>query len=282
MPSAIGDLQDAPRRAETDNPNGKLFAMGASGQSLNYDPRLFARLAEIEERSYWFRARNRLIVEVARDVTHPGDRALEVGCGTGYVLRALVRECGLRATGCEPFGEALEHARRRVPEAEFATIDVLDMQYEDRFDLVGAFDVLEHIGDDLAALRGMRRAARPGGFVLLTVPQHPWLWSDADAQAHHQRRYRRSELVERVIRAGLVPARVTSFVTSLLPAMTLARLGPGRGRDPLAGLVVRAPLSRLFESLLAAERALIRRGVSLPAGGSLLVLAQRPLPAVVA
>lgn len=263
------------------NSDAKLFAMGANGQSLNYDPRLFARLVEIEERSFWFRARNRLIVDVAGEVTRPGDRALEVGCGTGYVLRALVRECGLRATGGELYGEALDYAKRRVPEAEFARIDVLDMPYEDRFDLVGAFDVLEHVGDDLAALRGMRRAARPGGFILLTVPQHPWLWSDADAQAHHERRYRRSEVVDRVMRAGLVPARVTSFVTSPLPALALARLTPGHRRDPLAGLVVPAPVSRLFEWLLAAERALIRRGVSLPAGGSLLVLAQRPLSAAV-
>jgi SAM-dependent methyltransferase len=263
------------RRRLAGTSDGKLFAMGASGQRLNYDPRLFARLAEIEERSFWFRARNRLIVDVAREVTRPGDRALEVGCGTGYVLRALAHDCGLRVTGDELFDEALAYARRRVPEAELTRVDVLDMRYEGCFDLVGAFDVLEHIGDDVGALRAMRRAVRPGGFILLTVPQHPWLWSGADAGARHERRYRRSELVERVVRAGLVPLRVTSFVSSLLPLMALARLAPQRRRDPLAGLVVPAPLSRLFEWLLGAELALIRRGVSLPAGGSLLVLAQR-------
>jgi len=243
-----------------------------------YDADFFDRLVEVEDGSFWFRARNRLIVQLASEMTSPGDRLLEVGCGTGYVLRALVRECGLRATGSELLVEGLEHARRRVPEADFAQLDARAMPYEQSFDLVGAFDVLEHIEDDVGVLRGLHRAVRPGGFLLLTVPQHPWLWSTADTHACHVRRYRRAELVERVTQAGFTRVRTTSFVTSLLPLMALSRW---RGRvsrrdyDPVADLVLPAPVNWLFELILDLERVLIKRGVDLPVGGSLVLVARR-------
>lgn len=243
-----------------------------------YDRELFDRLVELEDQSFWFRARNQLILQLVAELAAPGDRFLEIGCGTGYVLRALTRESGLRTTGTELLPEGLEHARRRVPEAEFVQLDAREMPYDEAFDLVGAFDVIEHIEDDLGVLRGMRRAVRPGGYVLLTVPQHPWLWSAADVHARHVRRYRRAELVGRVREAGLTPVTVNSFVTSLLPVMALVRLRgrrPGSDFDPLAGLVLPPPVSKLFEYLLSGERALIRRGVNLPAGGSLVVVARR-------
>ncbi len=243
-----------------------------------FDVGLFDRLAELEDRSFWFRARNRLIVQLVSAISRPGDRYLEIGCGTGYVLQALVRECGLVATGSELYGEGLEFARRRVPDARFVELDARSMPYEGDFDLAGAFDVLEHIDDDLGALRGLHRAVRPGGHLLLTVPQHRWLWSAADVQAHHVRRYRRAELVDRVKQAGFQPERVTSFVTSLLPVMALARLRPGRDTAGDASLteelVPPKPINRAFEALLGWERTLIGRGIRLPAGGSLVVVAR--------
>jgi SAM-dependent methyltransferase len=249
-----------------------------SEQSGGYDAQIFDKLAAAEDRSFWFRARNRLIVQLAAEVSAPGDRFLEVGCGTGYVLEALVRECGLRATGSELFAEGLVFAKGRVPEADFAELDAREMPYEGVFDLAGAFDVIEHIDDDAGVLRGLHRALRPGGSLLLTVPQHPGLWSAADTYAHHVRRYRRRELVERVEGAGFEVARVTSFVTSLLPMMALSRW---RGRnskrdyDPVAELVPPQPLNRILEAVLNAECGLIRRGVNLPAGGSLVLVAKR-------
>ena len=104
--------------------------------------------------------------------------------------------------------------------------------------MVGAFDVIEHISEDEEALAQLRRAVRPGGGVLVTVPQHPRLWSPADDYGEHKRRYRRRELVEKVSAAGLEIERITSFVSLLLPAMIASRfldrrraegLRPGRG-----------------------------------------------------
>jgi SAM-dependent methyltransferase len=242
-----------------------------------YDAEIFEELAALEDQSFWFRARNRLLVRLTRQISRPGDHFLEIGCGTGYVLQALARECGLAVTGSELFDEGLEFARQRVPEAEFSALDAREMPYREEFDLAGAFDVLEHIDDDVGVLHGLRTALRPDGHLLITVPQHRWLWSDADDYAHHVRRYRRPEMLERVEGAGFEVLRVSSFVTSLLPLMLASRLRrQSKGSYDLAAeLVPPQPLNRSLEWMLDREVDLIARGVSLPAGGSLVVVARR-------
>jgi SAM-dependent methyltransferase len=242
-----------------------------------YDAEIFKDLAALEDESFWFRARNRLLVSLTREISKPGDRFLEIGCGTGYVLQALSDECGLAVTGSELFDQGLKFARERVPKAKFSVLDARRMPYREEFDLAGAFDVLEHIDDDAGVLRGLRGALRVGGYLLLTVPQHPWLWSDADAYAHHVRRYRRPELLERVEAAGFTVLRATSFVTSLLPVMLASRLRRrSRGSYDLASeLVPPQPINRSLEWMLNRECDLIARGVNLPAGGSLVVIARR-------
>ena len=146
------------------------------------------------------------------------------------------------------------------------------------FAAVGAFDVIEHIDEDEVALAQMHRALRPRGGLLLTVPQHPWLWSGADDFADHRRRYRRHELVERVRRAGFEVERVTSFVFLLLPAMAASRWIQRlrkREYDPMSERRLPRVLDRAMWGVLKAETALIRAGISFPAGGSLLLVARR-------
>jgi SAM-dependent methyltransferase len=242
-----------------------------------FDPAAFELLAGLEERHFWFRARNRLICsELERDF--PQARSmLEVGCGTGFVLRGIA--CcrpELELTGTDLHPDGLEFARTRV-DARLEQMDARQIPYEEEFDVIGAFDVIEHIREDGEALRQMHRALRPGGGLLLTVPQHPWLWSDFDELSHHERRYRRAELEGKVRAAGFSVRRITSFVTLLLPAIALERLRPRRwrGRSLEEQLEVPGLLNRAFERVMSLELALIRRGVSLPAGGSLLLSATR-------
>jgi SAM-dependent methyltransferase len=242
----------------------------------SFDPAHFELLARVEEESFWFRARNRLITwALARDF--PEARSLlEVGCGTGYVLRGIAEAAPqLALTGTELHPEGLEIARGRV-DADFRQMDARRIPYEQEFDVVGAFDVIEHIDDDERVLAQMRRAVRPGGGIVLTVPQHRWLWSEFDQLSHHQRRYIRSELVGKVQRASFDVLRVTSFVTLLLPAMALTRMRPRRGSVDLEAELARPrPLDAVLDRVMGLELALIRRGVSLPAGGSLLLTARR-------
>jgi SAM-dependent methyltransferase len=248
-----------------------------------FEPAAFAQLAELEAQHFWFRARNRLICGLIRQHAPKATSMLEVGCGTGFVLQGIHEAFpAMRLAGGEPSLSGLIVARGRVPDAEFIQLDAARLPFDAEWDVVGAFDVLEHLDDDASALAEMARAVVPQGTVVLTVPQHPWLWSADDEYGRHRRRYRRNELTARVCAAGLDVVSVTSWVSSLLPLMAISRLRPRRGSfDPARELRQGSLARAVLERVLAGEQALIERGVSLPAGGSLVVVARRP-PATMA
>jgi SAM-dependent methyltransferase len=240
----------------------------------------YRELAAAESSCFWFGNRNELIVWALRQYLPRAESFLEVGCGTGFVLAGL-REAfpGMRLCGGEIYAPGLAFARSRLPDAEFCQLDARELPFEDEFDAVGAFDSLEHIPEDELVLSEIHRAIRPGGVLLLTVPQHPWLWSRADDYGHHQRRHRRRELVEKVRRAGFEVKRMTSFTSLLLPVMVLSRFlqrRQGGDYDPMAEFRIPRLVDRALKGVLTVETALIRAGISFPAGGSLLLVARRP------
>ena len=115
--------------------------------------------------------------------------------------------------------------------------------------------------------------------ILITVPQHQWLWSNADEYAHHKRRYDAGDLRKKLSRAGFVLARCTSFVSLLLPVLAVSRRRQRKGLeqfDPLAEYGQRPLVDLALERVMGLERASIELGLSLPAGGSLLAVARRP------
>ncbi len=228
---------------------------------------------------FWFRARERVIDWAITRWFDDAETMLEAGCGAGSVLEFLATSRpDLELVGTDTSPRALALTEVRVPRARTAIADIRDLPFEAEFDLAGAFDVIEHLDDDVGALTGLAAAVGPGGGVIVTVPQHPWLWSAFDDYAGHKRRYRRRELCERIEAAGLQLIHATSFVLAPLPAMALARARTrgGEGYDPVAEGSSPPPMSGLLDRVLAGEATIIRRGVSLPAGGSLLAVARRP------
>jgi SAM-dependent methyltransferase len=212
-------------------------------------------------------------------------RVLEIGCGTGFVLSALRQALpAARITGSELHSRGLAAARRRHGDAvELIQMDARRCHLAETADLVGAFDVLEHIPQDGAVLEEIVRILRPGGILIATVPQHPWMWSTADDLAHHQRRYRRGELALKARAAGLQPIYQSSFVTLAFPLMVamrlLERLRPTRQSLEAISethLNVNPAVNGVLRRLGRLEQGLRRAGLPLPFGGSQVVVACKP------
>jgi SAM-dependent methyltransferase len=243
-----------------------------------FKPEYFTDLAALEAGNFWFRARNALIVWALKKYFPRLGSFLEIGCGTGFVLAGVGAAFpGAALHGSEVFSAGLGFAARRVQRAVFMQMDGRSIPYEEEFDVLGAFDVIEHIVEDEVVLAQMRRALKPGGGLLLTVPQHPWLWSNADEYACHVRRYTARELHSKVEGAGFEILRSTSFVSLLLPAMLVSRRRAARSAafDPVDEFRLGRGANHVLEAVLGVERMLIRAGISLPAGGSRLLVARR-------
>jgi SAM-dependent methyltransferase len=241
-----------------------------------FDPDAFDRLALDEPGHFWFEERRRLIAWAVERYFPAAQSFCDIGCGTGFVLEGLARaQPHLKLTGIDPYLQGLAHAAKRLPGVDLRQGDVLAASSLGPFDVVGCFDVLEHIPDDQRAVKELAGALRPGGGLILTVPQHPRLWSAADEIGHHQRRYTRAGLLDRLEAGGMVCRRVTSFVSFLLPVL-LARRRAGLTRNAaLAELHPSGSANMLGSLLLRLERVLIGKGVSFPFGGSLLVVATK-------
>ena len=184
----------------------------------------------------------------------------------------------LNLSGSEIFSAGLAFAAERLPGVELFQMDARRMPFREEFDVIGAFDVLEHVKEDEEVLSQMYQATRKGGGILVTVPHHPFLWSPVDDYARHARRYKTLELKDKVRRAGFEVTRVTSFVSLLLPLMILSRFKQrltGEVIDPTSELRINSVMSTALERILDAERTVIRGGLSFPVGGSLLLVARR-------
>ncbi len=250
----------------------------AGRDGINFPEDAHAELAVLEGKSFWFRARNQLILWALKTHFSSIQRYLEIGCGTGYVLQGVSESFpGAKISGSEVYASGLIFAAERVKKAELMVMDARDIPYTDEFDVIAAFDVLEHIEDDDSVLAEMFRAIRPHGGVILTVPQHPWLWSRQDNYAGHIRRYHVGELRGKLHQNGFKVVFQTSFVSLLLPIMYMSRLFSRftfSNRDQKPELRLPGLVNTLFSGTMAFERQLIKLGVHFPVGGSSIIIAK--------
>lgn len=249
--------------------------------NIGYKAHFFKELAEVETESFWFHGRNRIIMWSLSKYLPEAESFLEIGCGTGFVISAISKRFPkAKLSGSEYLEEGLVYARQRVPNVEFTQMDARCIPYELYWDAIGAFDLLEHIEQDEVVLQQIFKALKPGGVVFITVPQHRWLWSVVDECACHARRYNTNELHQKARKAGFEIIRSTSFVSTLLPAMCLSRLLHRKKIDvridAMAELHINPIVNKIFDWLLYFDWTLIRAGVSLPVGGSRLLVARKP------
>ena len=255
------------------------FAPELARESEGFEANYFARLADQEAGNFWFRSRNRLLIWALQQYFPTAENFLEIGCGTGFVLSGLREACPkLLLSGSEVFSEGLRFAAARLPGVDLFQMDARRIPFREEFDVIGAFDMLEHVKEDEEVLAQMFQALRKGGGILVTVPHHPFLWSASDDFARHARRYKTRELTDKVKRAGFQVLRITSFVSLLMPLLMLSRMKQQfvtREFDPSAEFNISPLVNNVLERILDTERAMIEAGVSFPAGGSLLLVARR-------
>jgi SAM-dependent methyltransferase len=235
-------------------------------------------LARHESDSFWFRSRNKLILWVLKRHFQNMKNFLEIGSGTGFVLSGVASafpEVSLSASEIDSAG--LPFVRQRAPGANIFQMDARQIPFKEEFDVIGAFDVIEHIEEDEEVLSQIYNACKPGGGVIITVPQHPSLWSEVDVFSCHKRRYTRKELVGKIKGAGFEIVETISFMSFLLPVMLLSRLKniSKKDFDPIQELILPGFLNRILEWVMGFERILIKAGLRFPAGGSLLCVGKK-------
>ncbi len=228
-----------------------------------------------EDRHWWYRGRRSVLERVIDDLRLPARaRILDAGCGSGRNMVEFARHGTV--TGIELSPTSVELARKREA-GEVVEGSALEMPFDaGSFDLAASLDVIEHLQDDLQALRELRRVVVPGGSLLVTVPAYQWLWSGHDEINHHHRRYTRRSLQRVGEQAGWQQVRTTYFNSLLLPAAialrVLDRFSRKTTESSLDLWVPPPPVNWLLERPLALEAVLIGRGGRIPAGLSLLAV----------
>jgi SAM-dependent methyltransferase len=271
--------------------NFKCYAPELAFESRDYSPDFFEKMFALEENNFWFQARNRILRGLFEKFIGKNQTAniLEIGVGTGYVLKELSSLKNFKLQGGELHISGLRFARKRLPEVEFIQLDATRMPFKNEFEAVGAFDVLEHVDEDLKIMQGVHRSLKAGGLFFITVPQHKFLWSKQDEGAYHKRRYSREEMLDKLKNSNFEIEFVSSFVTILFPLMFLSRWSVLKKHPPKNGidygsqdveydfdeLKISPFVNTISGLLMRFDEICLKMGLSLPFGGSLAVVARK-------
>ncbi len=244
------------------------------------DPSLYPRMAEVEDAHWWFAARRAICERLLDRLDLPPEAAiLEPGCGTGGNFPMLARHGRVFAMDADESALRFAASRKLADLARGSLPDDIPFAGTN-FDFALMTDVLEHLDDPAGSLRAIHARLKPRGWLLLTVPATPWLWSDHDLTHHHRRRYHAAELRTSLTAAGFEVTYLSYYNFVLFPAIAIARTigkivrGPRQltnGRHDLG--MPPALINRILFQLFSSERYIVGR-VRIPAGVSLIALAR--------
>lgn len=264
----------------------KCYSPDEADSYKDYPDSGFDLTDECADSSFWVSSRNRLFTSIVKkNMSSKGKtRLLEIGCGTGNFIREIVQDDNLEITGSEIYIKGLKYAKENIPGVEFVQFDVTQGKIDKRFQIIAAFDVIEHIENDAAALLNINQMLETNGVLIISVPQHMFLWSRLDEIVKHKRRYSRGELIEKLKANGFDICFSTSFLFFLFPLMLISRLfDKGKGRDGSRSnkqalqkrVQFSGSLNAIFNLLMRIDEGLIKMGISLPVGGTLVVVAKK-------
>lgn len=240
------------------------------------DRSVFDRMAEFDNSHWWYQGRRKILDAVISDHVKLPDQAhiLEVGCGTGHNLHMLARHGVVDALEIDDTAREIASQRLGRPVAD-APLPALPGVKRNHYEMIGLFDVLEHIEDDVSALTELGKCLSPTGKLLLTVPAFPWMWTAHDEIHHHHRRYSKAALQKAIAEAGLKVEMISSFNSILFPVAAISRLWNKVTRKTVSDDGQPAPIiNGVLKHVFAIERYLVGR-VPMPPGVSLMVIASR-------
>lgn len=241
------------------------------------NPDAYLEMAETEARHWWFAGRRANLAAILSRLKLPADSVLlEVGSGTGGNLDMLSAFGQVRAV------EMDDTARKIARNKTGGRYEIMAGSCPDNLpvdaascDLVCLFDVLEHIEDDAGTLVTLKRLLKPGGYLVIMVPAHPWLYGPHDVFLHHKRRYRAAELRQKLTSAGFRIERFSYLNMILFPLAVAARLKDRltRATQATGAAIPPRPINNLLRVIFSSEKHLIPH-FSLPFGVSLLAVAR--------
>ena len=262
----------------------KCYSPQVADACSDYPDSGFALTDKNAGSSFWVASRNRLFKSIVQRHMKPTGttKFLEIGCGTGDFIRQICQDENLEITGSEIYLKGLAYAKKNLPHINFVQFDVTQGKIGEHFHIITAFDVIEHIENDVAALANISEMLGKDGVLIITVPQYMFLWSALDEIVKHKRRYSKSELISKLEGNGFDIISSTSFLFVLFPFMVLSRLLDKRygqanldeqtleKRVKFSGVV-----NTIFDFFMRIDEGLIKLGASLPFGGTLVVVARK-------
>jgi len=262
----------------------KCYSPEVARAYTDYPDTGFDLTNENAESSFWVSSRNRLFKRIVQSHLVPTSktRFLDIGCGTGNFIQQIAKNKNMEITGSEIYLKGLAYAKKNLPGVDFVQFDVTQGKIGEKFHIITAFDVLEHIENDNAALSNISQMLKKDGVLIVSVPQYMFLWSKLDEIVKHKRRYSRRELVAKLKANDFDIGYVTSFLFILFPLMLISRLFdkaddelPTNERELEKRVTFSGFLNKIFDFIMKVDEALISIGVSLPFGGTLVAVARK-------
>lgn len=202
-------------------PDIRIFDSCLNSSLSTYDADHLNVLEKVEQHHFWFQYRREKICQIFQKYVHKNARILEVGGGTGFIAQKLIN-LGFSIEMGDIHLNGLQYAGQKGI-SKLYQFDLFQPPFQEEFDLICLFDVLEHLSDDRQALLSLKKMVRPGGLMIFTVPAHMWLWSREDVIAGHKRRYTKKKLEQLFHASNLAPLHISYFFSAILPFLYLRK-----------------------------------------------------------
>jgi len=242
------------------------------------DISLYRKFFEIQQKHWWFVVKKAIILDTISRTRHPGApvSTLDIGCGAGLMLDALAKRgptCGMDMSD-EAIRFSQEIFKGTIKKGSLPD----DVPYDaESFTLITALDVIEHVEEDVAALRRLKTLLVHDGVAVITVPACMSLWSAHDVINEHKRRYTEKELVAKLTEAGFVIEQISYFNTLLFPIVYVVRkLNNLLGRDGASDVEMPGNIVNWILTMIFGLEKYLLRYIWLPFGVSILAVVRKP------